>query len=111
MKEDLRASVGAPAAGRGAVNFWSRTTRDGQRERVTNSPCTTHVAPIQRASFNTVTLTKVLLQSMSSYGGPAPGVAASGVRFQASGRSHAVWTSRCTPLPDQLLADTLTQPP
>ena len=44
-------------------------------------------------------------------GGPAPGVAASGVRFQASGRSQAVWTSRCTPFPDQLLADTLTQPP
>ena len=35
-------------------------------------------------------------------GGAAPGVAASGVRFQASARSHAVWTSRCTALPDQL---------
>src|SRR5262252_4147046 len=46
-----------------------------------------------------------------SQGGPAPGVAARGVRFHASARSHAVWTSLCTPLPDQLLADTLTQPP
>src|SRR5678815_1006187 len=45
------------------------------------------------------------------YGGPAPGVASSGARFQASGRSHALWTSRCTPLPDQLPAETLTQPP
>ena len=45
------------------------------------------------------------------HGGPEPGVAASGVRFQASARSHAVCTNRCTPLPDQLLAETLTQPP
>ena len=42
---------------------------------------------------------------------PAPGVAASGVRFQASGRRTRSGRGGAPPLPDQLPAETLTQPP
>src|SRR3954471_2286591 len=51
------------------------------------------------------------LSQSAVQGGPAPGVAANGALFQASAQSHAVCTSLWTPLPDQLPADTLTQPP
>src|SRR4029077_5830202 len=44
-------------------------------------------------------------------GGPAPGVGGSGVRFQASGRSQAVWIRACTALPAQVGDDAPTQPP